>query len=201
LSSNTEEEQSELFKKRLELIQAFVPKFSKGGSPSDFKDVSILRRVASSVYSEIYVDLVSRFDQKTAMHHLRNIGSKVADRLYNVFEIHSKKYLKIKNIFPEIAKQLYNVKLKVIDIEKDKKYNIVQSAILSVENCILCTGLPPLENAEIHYCLPIEAFYENFYNLIAAAHKEMKPRLVQIKTIRSVGGGAKTCDYKLTTYF
>ncbi|MHA1383383.1 MAG: hypothetical protein ACTSR3_06475 [Candidatus Helarchaeota archaeon] len=116
MSTNSENEQSELFKKRVELIQAFVPKFSKAGSPLDFKDVTILRRVASSVYAEIYANLVYRFDEKSTIQHLRNLGSKVADRLYKVFEIPSKKYLKVEKIFPEIAKQLYNVKLKVINI-------------------------------------------------------------------------------------
>ena len=193
---SSDKEKSEVFKKRLQLIQEFVPKFSKAGSPLDFKDVSTLRRIASSVYAQIYVDLVSRFDETNAIQHLRNLGSKTADSLFKVFKIPSAKSLSIKKIFPEIAKQLYNVKLKVIDIEKENK--IVQSATLRVENCILCTGLPPLENTEIHYCIPIEAFYENFYNLIAAAHMKMKPQNVEIRTVQSVGGGAKYCDYKLT---
>lgn len=199
LNENPEDLELEAFQNRLKLIEAFSSKLSLAGVPSDFKKMAIIRRIAAFIYSEIYGNFISRFNENEAMEHLRNLGSRVADSLYKVFKIPSNKYLEVKLIFPEIAKQLFGVNLKVVDIKKEKENKIVQKAILQVKNCILCTGLPPIENTKIHYCLPIEAFYENFYNLIAAAHPKMKPQYVQIRTIQSVGGGAKTCDYEMTT--
>jgi hypothetical protein len=179
----------------LNYVKNFVSTAEKAKPAPNYMQGTIIKKITSIVYPQIYAYLVQNYSKEEAIRRLREMGARSAKYLYAIYPKPLRwKKKNFADIFKEIGRHSAEI-VKVEQVVKVKKE--VTSFYIKKYRCVFCTETPRMENVPVPYCYPSVAFFQNYYNIRSFYLGSLHPRFISIDVEKTAEHDKDYCLYRV----